>query len=415
MNILRLVIQEISRRKINFLLGLLSITLASAVISHSMASLARHDLRTSEIIRLKEEETAARMASLEDDYRIIMKKMGFNLLIIPENQNLADLYAEDFASSFMPESYVDTLAASGQVSIRHLLPTIQKKVEWPEYRRTVILTGTRGEVPLLHLDPKEPMQDPVAPGEIILGYELHRSLDLSTGDEVTFMGRNFTVSECYDERGSRDDITVWINLATAQEMVKKPGEINAILALKCMCAPDQLADLRGEIGSILPGTTLIEKGSRIITRAEARKRARAEAVAAIEAEKEARIQLRSEMETFNAILIPAVLAACGLLIAFLFWNNVRERRSEIGILRAIGVGTGKITSLFLVRALLIGLTGGIAGLLIGNLGFPGGLLSGGWIPAFQVAGTSLLLALAGAWIPTYAGISTDPAIVLMED
>lgn len=397
------------------MLGLLSITLASAVIAHSITSLARHDFRTDEIIRLKEEETAARMAGLEDDYRVIMKKMGFNLLIIPESQNLADFYAEDFASSFMPESYVDTLAASGQVSIRHLLPTIQQKVEWPEYRRTVVLTGTRGEVPLPHLDPKEPMQDPVAPGEIVLGYELHRSLKLSAGDEVSFMGRKFTVSDCYDERGSRDDITVWINLATAQEMVGRPGEINGILALKCMCAPDQLADLRGEIGSILPGTILVEKGSRIITRAEARRRARAEAVAAIEAEKEARQQLRSEMEQFNAILIPAVLAACGLLIAFLFWSNVRERRSEIGILRAIGVGTGKVLSLFLIRAVLIGFIGGVSGLIIGSLGFPEGLFSGGYLPVLQVTGTSLALAVAGAWIPSYAGISTDPALVLMED
>ena len=414
MNIFKLVMREMTRRKMNFLLGLFSITLAAAIISHSLVSLARHDLRTDEIIRQKEEETAARMARLEDDYRIIMKKMGFNLLIVPKDQNLADLYADDFASSFMPESYVDTLAASGQVSIRHLLPSIQKKMEWPEYKRTVILTGTRGEVPMPHLDPKEPMLDPVAPGEIVLGYELHRSLDLAVGDSVNFMSRSFTVSECYDERGSKDDITVWIDLATAQEIMNRPGEINAILALKCMCAPEQLADLREEIGTILPGTILIEKGSRIITRAEARQRANAEALAAIASEKDARLKLRSEMEQFNALLIPGVLAGCGLLIAFLFWSNVRERKSEIGILRAIGVGTGKILSLFIIRALIMGVLGGITGLLVGSL-----FVSGGGLPShtlfLQVVGISLFLALAGAWIPSYAGVSRDPALVLMED
>ena len=314
----------------------------------------------------------------------------------------------------MPESYVDRLATSGQVSIRHLLPSIQKKMEWPEYRRTVILTGTRGEVPVPHLDPKEPMQDPVAPGEIVLGYELHRSLGLTTGDSVKFMGRDFRVSECYDERGSKDDITVWINLETAQEMMNKPGEINAILALKCMCAPDQLADLRQEIGTILPGTQLIEKGSRIITRAEARRRAKSEALAAIASEKDARLKLRSEMEEFNAVLIPVVLAGCGLLIAFLFWTNVRERKSEIGILRAIGVGTGKILSLFIIRALFMGIIGGIIGMLAGSFA-----VSGSGIPEYalflQVVGISLFLSLAGAWIPSYAGISQDPALVLMED
>jgi len=414
MNIFRLAFQEIIRRRVNFLLGLFSITLAAAIISHSLVSLDRHDLRTDEIISNKEEETKARMAKLEDDYRIIMKKMGFNLLIVPEDQNLADLYAEDFASSFMPETYVDTLAASGQVSIRHLLPSIQKKTEWPEYRRTVILTGTRGEVPLVHADPKEPMQDPVAPGEIILGYELHRSLNLSVGDSVKFMGKSFTVSECYGERGSKDDITVWIELATAQKMLDKPGEINAILALKCMCAPDQLAGLREEIGAILPGTTLIEKGSRIITRAEARRRAKAEALAAIASEKNARLQLRSEMEKFNAVLIPVVLIGSGLLIAFLFWTNVRERKSEIGILRAIGVNTRKIMSLFIFRALIMGMLGGIAGLATGTLAASGTLIPG-HILFLQVVGTAVLLSLAGAWIPSYAGVSKDPAQVLMED
>lgn len=414
MNIFSLVVREIARRKVNFLLGLFSVTLAAAIISHSLVSLDRHDMRTDQIIRQKEEETTARMAKLEDDYRVIMKKMGFNLLIVPENQNLADLYADDFATSFMPESYVDRLATSGQVVIQHLLPSIQKKLEWPEYKRIVILTGTRGEVPVLHLDPKEPMLDPVAPGDIVLGYELHRSLGLATGDPVKFMGRSFRVSECYDERGSKDDITVWINLATAQEMMNKPGEINAILALKCMCAPDQLADFRQEIGSILPGTKLIEKGSRVITRAEARQRAREEALSAIASEKEARLKLRSEMEEFNAVLIPVVLAGCGLLIAFLFWTNVRERKSEIGILRAIGVGTGKILSLFIIRALFMGICGGIIGMLLGSIA-----VSGSSIPEYalflQVVGISLFLALAGAWIPSYAGISRDPALVLMED
>ncbi len=414
MNIFRLVMQEMMRRKVNFLLGLFSITLAAAIISHSLVSLDQHDLRTREIVRQKEEETTARMAKLEDDYRIIMKKMGFNLLIVPENQNLADLYADDFASSFMPESFVDKLASSGQVSIQHLLPSIQKKMEWPEYKRTVILTGTRGEVPVLHLDPKEPMQDPVAPGEIILGYELHRSLDLEKGDNIKFMGRTFKVSECYDERGSKDDITVWINLETAQKMMNKPGEINAILALKCMCAPDKLADLRQEIGTILPGTKLIEKGSRIITRAEARRRAKTEALAAIASEKETRLKLRSEMEQFNAVLIPVVLAGCGLLITFLFWTNVRERKSEIGILRAIGVGTGKILSLFIIRALIMGVIGGSIGLLIGSLAVSGGGMPG-FVLSLQVVGIALFLALAGAWIPSYAGVHRDPALVLMED
>ena len=62
-----------------------------------------YDLRTKEIVQKKEQETKVRMDSLEDDYRKITKQLGFNLLILPKNQNISDVYANDFASKFMPE------------------------------------------------------------------------------------------------------------------------------------------------------------------------------------------------------------------------------------------------------------------------------------------------------------------------
>ncbi|MFH1965632.1 MAG: hypothetical protein ABIJ42_08855, partial [Acidobacteriota bacterium] len=61
-----------------------------------------------------------------------------------------------------------------------------------------------------------------------------------------------------------------------------------------------------------------------------------------------------------------------------------------------------------------GVLGGITGLLIGSL-FVSGVGLPGHTLFLQVVGISLFLALAGAWIPSYAGVSRDPALVLMED
>jgi putative ABC transport system permease protein len=154
MKITDLVFKEIKRRKLNFFLGLMSVIFAVTMVTGALTMLQVHDFKTVKIISKKEEETQKRMALLEDDYRKISKDLGFNLLILPENQNISDLYANDFASEYMPESYVDSMAASNSVLIRHLLPTLQQKITWPETQRTIILTGTRGEVPFCTKRPK---------------------------------------------------------------------------------------------------------------------------------------------------------------------------------------------------------------------------------------------------------------------
>ena len=420
MKISLLVIKEIKRRKLNFLLGLLSVVFAVASVTGALTMLNIHDINSDKLISAKEKETRERLAILQDDYRKITKKLGFNLLILPEDQNLIDLYADDFAAKHMPESYVDSLANSRSVFIRHLLPSLQEKITWPEKHRTIILTGIRGEVPFLHKDPKEPMLIAVPKGTMVMGYELHKSLQLKEGDKVTLKGQTFTIGKCNEARGDKDDITIWIDLHEAQIILNKEGMINAIQALKCHCVGNSLAAVREEVHSVLPGTQVIEKGSKVLMRAEARDRAAREALEAIEAEKRHRLDLRKEQESFASILVPLVLFASGIWIAFLFIGNVRERKSEIGILRAVGVKEWKIMKLFLLKALMIGLIGALAGHFFG-LGI--GSLLGGQL-TFEIFNINLLLlalvfapilALMAAYVPATIAARQDPADVLREE
>lgn len=46
--------------------------------------------------------------------------------------------------------------------------------------------------------------------------------------------------------------------------------------------------------------------------------------------------------------------------------NVRERRAEIGVLRALGKSSGQVAALFLGRAAFLGLLGGATGVLLGG-------------------------------------------------
>jgi len=419
----RLVTREIMYRKINFALGVLSALVAVGCLVAQLTLLRAHDLRTEQIIAAKEAETQAAMDKLEDDYRKIMKKLGFNVLILPKDQNLGDLYADDYGRKTMPESYVEKLTNSKIMTVRHLLPILQQKLKWPEQRRTIVLVGTRGEVPLAHRAPREPMLTLVPRGTMVMGYELHRSLGIAVGHKATVLGREFTVTKCNPERSTKDDISVWINLAEAQELLDKKGLVNGIMALQCVCAKAQLAQMRQEIQGILPNTQVIEFSSKVLIRFEARKRAADMATQALAAEKASRRRLRDERAGFAALLVPVVVVGCTVWIGFLAFANVRERRQEIGILRALGIGAGHVFLVFVAKALLYGVCGACLGYVAGlAVGWEWGEVPSGegyaalFDPSLLVAVVVLapLLACLASWIPAMMAAQQDPAVVLRD-
>jgi putative ABC transport system permease protein len=428
MKIGQLVLKEIMHRKLNFGLSMLAALVATASLIGSIVLLRMYDLRTNTILHNKGIELQARMDKLEDDTRISMLKLGFNLVILPKEQNLADWYSEDYSAKYMPESYVDRLANSKIVSVRHILPSLQQKIRWPERNRTVILMGTRGEVPNLHLSPQKPLIQPVPPGTIILGYELHRSMNIKVGDRIKLIGRSFIVKACYQERGNKDDITVWINLKEAQELFRKQGKINAILALECLCTGNSLPVIRKELAEILPETQVIERESRAVARAEARNQVAREATVSLEKEKHGREILRDERERMASVLVPVVLLACALWVAVMGFVNVRSRREEIGILRAVGVTARRIFMLFMWKHVSIGLLGGFLGMLLGGvlgilfagsdqkiqIGSVGSFSFWAGMAALAVIGSSFMAVIAG-WIPAMIASHQDPAEVLREE
>lgn len=426
MTLWHLVTREILHQKLNFALGICSVIVAAGVLVAELTLLDAHDERTRQILVEKEARTAEEMARMEDDYRKIMKKLGFNLLILPAGQSLENYYATGYVTEYMPEEYVHRLAGSGLMTIRHLLPSIEQKITWPEQKgRSIILVGTRGEVPVTHLAPKEPMLLAVNPGEMIVGYQIAISLGLKVGDRVRLFRESFRISEIHDERGTKDDITIWIDLAKAQEMFGLQGKINAILALKCHCLGNQLSQIREDVARILPETQIVEVDSKVVTRAEARDRARAAAEMALAAEQANRTRMRGELEKFAAWLIPMVIIGSTVWIALLALGNVRHRRNEIGILRAVGLRSVQVLNIFLAKAILLGIIGAFLGYLAG---FAVGVASGEMAMNMQTAGklfnpglfflvlfTAPLLSALASWIPALIAAGQDPAEVLREE
>ena len=424
MKIWGMIWREIAFRKLNFGLALFSVSAAVACLVGTLTLLQADERRTDRLLAEKEAEVAKAGAGLEDAIRRITKGLGFNVIILPEDQNLNEMHLEGSLSKQMPEEYVHRLAKSKIVTVNHLLPTVMKKLTWPETGLSVVLYGIRGEVPLQHRDPKKPLLDTVPEGTMNIGHHVSQKLGLREGDETVLLDQKFSVGKVHGERGNIDDGTVWINLAKAQELLGMQNLIHAIQALECHCAGDRISQIRAEIAGILPGTQVVERGPPALARAEARDRARQSAEDALARAVASRRELRGQREAFAAVLAPLICVGAAVWIGFLMLGNVRERRAEIGILRAIGFRSSQILLLFLGKAVLFGIVGTVLGFVAGALAgaslgeMPAGLASLRDPEAPVHFGLALSLAVAlsvfAGWIPALLAARQDPALVLQE-
>ncbi|MCF7973215.1 MAG: FtsX-like permease family protein [Phycisphaerae bacterium] len=426
MNVWHLILKEMVHRWVNFVLAGMAVVLAVSSVVGSTLFLQQFNHVSEAMIAAKQSAVEQQIAEMEDEFRVITKRMGFNILILPKAQSLADFYAESYADETMPESYAPLLAAAPDiVTIRHLLPMLQAKVEWSEKKRKVLLIGVKGEMPWAHRSNLKPIMEPVESGKIAVGYELHRSLSLNQGDIIQVQGKAFEISILHPERGTIDDITLWTSLEDAQQMLGKAGLISAMMALECECAWANLPKVRQEIQAILPETQVIELSGKALARAEARRSAADNAQALLDREKANRMAMGRQRERMIASIVPLVLTACALVVGVLAWVNVRERRIEIGILRAMGLRTRSIAVVFMGKAALLGLLGGSLGVLLGAGLFlalgPGQgasqrlqvAVSLPWLIA--VLCLTPVVTLGASWVPILWAIQQDPAAVLCEE
>ena len=424
MTVTRLVIREILHSKLNFGLGMFSVAVAVGCLVGSLTLMNIHVMRTQMILENKKSETQKKMQVLEEDINRTMQKLGFNIVILPEDQNLSDWYADDYGAKYMPEHYVAQLARSKILTIEHLTPRIRRKVNWPETKWAVILVGVADSEWSLDEHVNDLASDPIGRGRMVLGHEVHQGLGLNVGDEVRFMGKEFVIDKRRKEVGTEEDMTVWVNLREAQELLDKRGWINEILAFECRSAWANLSKVRAEITRILPDTQVVEKSSDVLAKIHAYVKVEDEGKAAIEREQENMSRVRTTWVRFASILGPLVMVISVVWIALLAAGNVRRRQMEIGILRTLGFHSWQILYIFLSRAMLMGLFGGLLGFVVGGFFTSNCLesISKGnyrWMFNYHLFGLSVLgatvIAVAASWIPAMHAARLDPAVTLREE
>jgi putative ABC transport system permease protein len=433
MSIWSIITKEIAHNRVNFLIGLLCIAVALGLVVGAVTLLAAHDFNTEQVVAEKERETREQMQQLENDYRRMMRDMGYNALVLHKDQSIDDLRLHGSPNTYMPEEYAFELSTGNIETLNHLYPILQQRVTWPEKEHEIILCGTMGQI--ANFDKPEfltaggqyrnPIREALPEGAIEVGHGVAKSLGISQGDTVTLFGEDFTVHRVLPRRGNEDDVTVWCGLDRVQAWFDREGQINGILALECVCDFEQFGKVQAEVAALLPDTQVMEFGTLVRARAEARARAAEMSQTAIDAEIAYRERLGEQRAGLVRIMVPVVLLGAAIWIFFLILGNVRERQGEIAIMRTVGVGERTIMGIFLFKAALMGVAGSFIGYLLGMTigaaweGIPvwsadfGQLMSPAMVGLVFVGAPAL--AVVAGWIPAMKAARLDPAVILREE
>jgi len=374
MTLLSLILREWRHHWINALLSTVGLTIAVALL-----------------VALRMTTGAA-----ERETRRVMRDLGFNLRIIPKTTDMDYFWTHGFSDQTMPESTVRTLADQSGifVTFNHLTPALEGRVALAG--ASAILTGL-GETIVSPHEGRQPMGFRIKPGEAFLGHSVAQRLQVKKGDTFELAGKKLRVEKALSESGTDEDLRIFTSLRDAQAVLQSPHRINEIKAIDCLCLTadqDPLSKLRQVIETALPEAKVLQL--RTLADARARQRQMAEKMA--------------------AYATPLALSFGGTWVGLLAWLNVRERRAEIGLWRALGHGSGRLAGLLLGKAVLLGLLGAAAGFALGT-----GLALAAGPSLFQVTAKSLqadpqLLWKALAWTPLFAAIaSLPPALKALAD
>ncbi|HAV63864.1 MAG TPA: hypothetical protein DCY13_16055 [Verrucomicrobiales bacterium] len=364
MNVLGLILRELRHHWVNSLLVTVGLVIAVALL------------------------VAVRMttAAAERETRRVMRDLGFNLRIIPKSTDMDHFWSHGISDQTMPEEAVQRLAAQHGVflSFNHLTPALEGRIEIAG--RPALLTGI-GDTIVDSKEGKQPMGFRIKPGQVFLGRAIADRLEAKRGGTIQLGGREFTVERILGESGTDEDVRIYGALPDVQTVLGQPGRINEIKAIDCLCLTadqDPLGQLRAVIEEVLPEARVLQ----------------------LTAMADARARQRQMAERYARFAVPLVLLVGAGWLVLLTWLNVRERRPEIGLWRALGHGSGRIAGLLLGKAVLLGVLGALAGYALGT-----------WIALaagpdiFQVTAKGLraepaLLAWAVLLTPAFAAVAS---------
>src|SRR5579885_196961 len=256
--------------------------------------------------------------------------------------------------------------------------------------------------------------------ECLAGEALARSLALSPGSVVTLFGEPFTVAGIVSTGGEEED-RLYVRLEVLQRLTGRLGQVDAVQVGALTKPEDEFA--RKDPARMTPAeydrwycTPYVSSIAHQIE--EALPMAVAKPVWRV-ADSEGRVL--EKVRGLMWLIALAALASAGLTVWSVMAATVLERRTEIGIMQAVGAPDWLVAALFAAEVSVEGAAGGLLGALAG------GALAR-WVgrAVFHVSAgmpsllaplavlVAITVALTGAAQPLRRSLALDPAVTLRE-
>lgn len=183
----------------------------------------------------------------------------------------------------------------------------------------------------------------------LVGTTLATKNGLKPGSVFTIDGKNYTVAGLFDAGTEFGNNAVYLTLPQAQALAGTTGEVSSmIVTVDSMANVDATRTaLQSALGS---GKADVTQGQRNL----------ASAVSSLDS-----------VKNISMVAFIASLATAGLVVLFIMVLLVRERRREIGVLKAIGAPNRTIGLQFVLEALVLVALGSVVGGVIASFASSG--------------------------------------------
>jgi len=357
-----------------------------------------------------------------------LSTLGANILILPKEATLQDYYAADQNGGTLPEENVTEIFLAGLTGVEKVSPKLSVPAEVGSQKVTVTGILPQSEFrtkaawqtvtlfsPKPHVgckkarcatNPADATPEDLATqrtieqlqkSEVVIGADVAERTSLKTGKKVKLLGQSFDVLAILPRTGTVDDSRIFAHLHKVQELAGTGEVVNAIEVMGC--CEDAAGDLVPELRKLLPDAKVVTISQVVQTQ----------------------VGVNRLMANTSWFVLVVLAIVGGASLAGAIAANVRERRREIGTLMALGATPEFVSRLFLAKALVLGIVGGVFGSVIGL-----GLalwLGPRWasvaivpLPVLMIgaAGAASLLALAAAYWPALSASRLDPCVCFRE-